>query len=109
MTDAEIALWTKLRRKQIFGLPFYRQKPLGNFIVDFYCPAARLVIEIDGGQHYTEQGRKHDSRRDEYLNDMGLFVLRFSNLDVLGNMDGVIAEIRRCLEEKRGKRETKSP
>ena len=51
MTDAEIALWVKLRRKQLHGLQFYRQKPLGKFIVDFYCPAAQLVIEIDGGQH----------------------------------------------------------
>lgn len=93
MTDAEISLWSKLRRKQIFGLPFYRQKPLGNYIVDFYCPAARLVIEIDGGQHYTEEGQAQDSRRDACLNDIGLSVLRFSNLDVLGNMDGVIAEI----------------
>lgn len=109
MTDAEISLWSKLRRKQLHGLQFYRQKPLGNFIFDFYCPSARLVIEIDGGQHYTEKGQAQDSRRDAYLNDMGLSVLRFSNLDVLGNIDGVIAEIVRHLEEKRGKREMKSP
>ena len=57
MTDAEILLWHKLRRKQLFGLQFFRQKPLGNYIVDFYCPSARLVIEIDGGQHYTEEGQ----------------------------------------------------
>jgi very-short-patch-repair endonuclease len=106
MTDAEISLCVKLRRKQLHGLPFYRQKPLGNFIVDFYCPAARPVIEIDGGQHYTEEGQALDSRRDAYLNDM---VLRFSNLDVLGKIDGVVAEIVRHLEEKRGKKETKSP
>ena len=98
MTDLEIALWSKLRRKQLYELHFYRQKPLGNFIVDFYCPSARLVIEIDGGQHYTEEGAAHDSRRDAYLNSIGLNVLRFSNLDVLGNMDGVIAEIVRYLE-----------
>jgi len=109
MTDAEISLWSKLRRKQLHGLQFYRQKTLGNFIVDLYCPSARLVIEIDGGQHYTEEGQAQDSRRDAYLNDMGLSVLRFSNLDVLGNMDGVIAEIVRHLEKESGKRETKSP
>ena len=98
MTDAEIALWAKLRRKQLHNLQFYRQKPLGQFIVDFYCPAARLVIELDGGQHYTEEGSARDRRRDAALNDMGLRVLRFSNLDVLGNMDGVLAEIVRHLE-----------
>jgi len=72
MTDAERALWGKLRRKQLLNLQFYRQKPLGQFIVDFYCPSARLVIEIDGGQHYCPQGLESDSRRDTYLNEIGL-------------------------------------
>ena len=98
MTDAEIALWVKLRRKQLHGLQFYRQKPLGNCIVDFYCPAAQLVIEIDGGQHYKEDGTIRDGLRDSYLEGQGLCVLRFSNLDVLGNMDGVIAAIIEHLE-----------
>ncbi len=109
MTEAEISLWSKLRRKQLHGLQFYRQKPLGNFIVNFYCASARLVIEIDGGQHYTEEGATQDYRRDASLNDIGLSVLRFSNLDVLGNMDGVIAEIVRHLETESGKRETNPP
>ena len=98
MTDAEITLWAKLRRKQLHGLQFYRQKPLGQFIVDFYCPAASLVIELDGGQHYTEEGQERDSRRDAFLTDIGLYVLRFSNLDVLENIDGVITEIVQHLE-----------
>ncbi len=109
MTDAEISLWSKLRRKQLYGFQIYRQKPLGNYIVDFYCPSAQLVIEIDGGQHYTEEGQAQDSRRDAFLNDIGLSVLRFSNLDVLGNLDGVIAEIVRHLEKQPGERKTKSP
>ena len=98
MTDAEIALWVKLRRKQLHGLQFYRQKPLGNFIVDFYCPAALMVIEIDGGRHYTEDGAIRDGLRDAYLESLRLRVLRFSNIDVLTNMDGVIAAIVRHLE-----------
>lgn len=98
MTDAEIALWQKLRRKQLKNLQFYRQKPIGQFIVDFYCPSARLVIELDGGQHYTEEGSSRDAVRDSALSDMGLCVLRFSNLDVLGNIDGVVDEIVRHLE-----------
>jgi very-short-patch-repair endonuclease len=93
MTDAEISLWVKLRRKQIHGLQFYRQKPLGNFIVDFYCPAAQLVIEIDGGQHYEKAGMIQDELRDGYLESLGLDVLRFSNRDVLGNMEGVLSAI----------------
>ena len=60
MTDAEQWLWQRLRRKQILGLQFYRQKPILNFIVDFYCPAANLVIECDGGQHYTAEGLEAD-------------------------------------------------
>ena len=109
MTDAEISLWSKIRRKQLYGLQFYRQKPLGNYIVDFYCPSAQLVIEIDGGQHYTEEGQSQDSIRDAFLNNIGLSVLRFSNLDVLGNLDGVIAAIVRHLEKELGGRKTKSP
>lgn len=109
MTDAEIALWAKLRRKQLHELQFYRQKPIGNYIVDFYCPSARLVVEIDGGQHYKEEGKRRDAVRDSYLKGIGLRVLRFSNLDILGNMDGVVAVIIQHLETELGKRDTKSP
>ena len=104
MTDAEIALWSKLRKKQLFDLQFYRQKPLGQFIVDFYCPSARLVIELDGGQHYTDEGSSHAADRDGALSEMGLRVLRFSNFDVLTNLEGVIAEIIRHLEAELVKR-----
>ena len=81
MTDAEVFLWSKLRRKQLYGVIFSRQKTIGNYIVDFYCPAAQLVIEIDGSQHYLEQAALRDAKRDTYLRGMGLTVLRFSNLD----------------------------
>lgn len=100
MTDAEVFLWSKLRRKQLYGVIFSRQKTIGNYIVDFYCPAAQLVIEIDGGQHYLEQAALRDAKRDTYLRGMGLTVLRFSNLDVLKCMDGVIGTIVKVLEEK---------
>jgi very-short-patch-repair endonuclease len=100
MTDAEIFLWRKLRRKQLYGVIFSRQKTLGNYIVDFYCPAAQLVIEIDGGQHYLEEAALRDAKRDTYLRGMGLMVLRFSNLDVLKCIDGVIGTIVKVLEEK---------
>ena len=103
MTDAETTLWSKLRRKQLQNLQFYRQKPLGRFIVDFYCPTARLVIEIDGGQHYTKEGVDLDTNRDAELNEMGLHVLRFSNRDVLGKMEGVIVQIAEHLDSKPGR------
>jgi len=90
MTDAEKHLWSKLRAKQILCLQFYRQKPLLNFIVDFYCPAANLVIECDGGQHFTDEGLEADRVRDEVLVELGLVVLRFSNRQVLTEIDDVI-------------------
>ncbi|MFW2078726.1 endonuclease domain-containing protein [Acinetobacter sp. ULE_I010] len=93
MTDAELLLWSKLRRKQILGLQFYRQKPLLNFIVDFYCASASLVIECDGSQHYTNEGLEADCIRDEALAQLGLKVLRFDNRQVLGDIDAVIEVI----------------
>lgn len=100
MTDAEQLLWRKLRRKQILGLQFYRQKPILNFIVDFYCPAANLVIECDGGQHYTAEGLEADRARDQALAQLGLNVLRFDNRQILTKIDGVVEKIY-CVVEQR--------
>ena len=93
MTDAEQLLWQRLRRKQILGLQFYRQKPILNFIVDFYCPSANLVIECDGGQHYTAEGLEADRARDQALAQLGLNVLRFDNRQILTEIDGVVEKI----------------
>jgi len=97
MTDAEKMLWLKLRRKQLKGHPFYRQKIIGKYIVDFYCPKANLVIELDGGQHYSETGKTKDRIREDALMEMGIKVLRFSDRDVFENMGGVMEGIWRCL------------
>ncbi len=109
MTEAEKAFWSKVRRKQLMGAPFYRQKPIGNFIVDFYCPAGRLIVEIDGGQHYQPKGAVRDAVRDAFLKSLGLAVLRFSNLDVLNNIDGVLDTIVRHLTTVLDLEKTKSP
>ena len=69
MTDAELLLWSRLKHKQLGGLQFYRQKPLGAYIVDFYCATKNLVIEIDGGQHYEEANMVQDKERDAFLKD----------------------------------------
>ncbi len=97
MTDAENMVWLKLRRRQLKGHPFYRQKIIGKYIVDFYCPKANLVIELDGGQHYSETGQAKDRIRDEDLREMGIKVLRFSDREVFENMDGVMEGIWCCL------------
>lgn len=93
MTDAEKLLWSRARRKQLRGYQFYRQRTIGNYIVDFYCPKARLVIEIDGGQHYFEGVVEADRLGDSYITNLGLRVLRFTNLDVLQNVEGVLEHI----------------
>lgn len=92
MTEAEKLLWSRLRGKQILGLQFYRQKPILNFIVDFYCPVANLVIECDGGQHFTEEGLEADRVRDQALAELGLRVLRFDNQQILNETD-VVAQV----------------
>ena len=100
MTDAEKLLWSRLRNKQILGLQFYRQKPILNFIVDFYCPAVNLVIECDGSQHFTEDGLEADRVRDEALAQLGLKVLRFDNGQVMGQIDDVVEVVYKyCLKE----------
>ena len=87
MTDAERLLWAQLRQRQVAGLKFRRQHPLGSFIVDFVCIEARLVIEVDGGQHGEWQPA--DEARTAWLNSQGYRVLRIWNNEVLQNIDGV--------------------
>jgi very-short-patch-repair endonuclease len=74
LTDAEQRLWSCLRRKQIRGVQFYRQKTIGNYIVDFYAPAAKLVVEVDGAQHLAPANVEYDKRRSNYLEERGLKV-----------------------------------
>lgn len=93
LTDAERALWQRLRGKQIEGVQFYRQKPLGEFIVDFYAPAMRLVMELDGGQHFDEEAVARDATRDRVLDGLGLMVLRFDNRQVLAEIEAVLQRV----------------
>jgi very-short-patch-repair endonuclease len=98
MTDAEWRLWSVLRNKQLKGCSFHRQKIICNYIVDFYCPQYRVVIEVDGGQHYSQPNLDEDKKRDDYLEGHGFKVLRFTNLDILQNIDGVAERILENLE-----------
>ena len=90
MTDAEKALWMRLRNRQLDGLRFKRQEPIGPYFADFACPAARLVVEVDGGQH---SGSVRDAVRDRRLQELGFAVLRVWNNDVLTNIEGVLETI----------------
>jgi very-short-patch-repair endonuclease len=87
MTDSEQVLWSRLRRKQLRGIQFYRQKPIGGAIVDFFAPYAKLVIEIDGSQRLTPENIRTDKQRSAALARQGLRVLRFTNLQVLQELD----------------------
>lgn len=93
MTDAERFLWLKVRMRQINGYQFYRQRIIGDYIIDFFCPKLKLVIELDGGQHYSGKKVDLDRKRDNALRKLGLKVLKFSDFDVLQNIDGVVATI----------------
>ena len=90
MTKCERMLWSRLRRKQLHGVQFYRQKPIGSYIVDFYAPAARLVVEVDGPQHQDQINAQNDAHRDESLKSQGLRMLRFTNLQVIDDLDAVV-------------------
>ena len=100
MTDSERVLWSRLRGKQLLGVQFYRQKPIGDYIVDFYASRAKLVIEIDGSQHSQVEAREKDQLRDRYLADLGLEVMRFNSRAVLVNTDEVVEAVYQKMRAK---------
>ncbi len=93
LTPAEVTLWLELKGKQLEGRKFRRQHSVGSYILDFYCPSERLCIELDGAQHFTEEGMAYDQERTEYLNSLNIRVIRFKNLDVFERMEMVLSEI----------------
>ncbi len=94
LTPTENKLWEKLRRRQLAGAKFRRQHPIDRYIVDFYCAAAQLVIEIDGSAHDEPN---YDAERQEVLETLGLRVLRFRNADVLDHIDDVLSAIKAAI------------
>ena len=98
-TPAEAILWKRLRRKQIGGFRFRRQHPINRFIVDFYCPQARLVIEVDGAVHDEPGHAEYDEDRQGFLQALGLRVLRFSNAQVIRETDTVVEVIAESVEQ----------
>ncbi len=98
-TPAETVLWQKvLRHQQFEHHKFHRQKPIGSFIVDFYCPELHLVIEVDGDSH--AQQVDYDRRRTQFLNGLGLRVLRYTNADILQNLAGVFDDLTILISER---------
>ena len=93
MTLSEILLWKKLRDRKIFNTKFRKQHPISMFIVDFYCHELKLVIEVDGDIHNDKESREYDLGRSAELNKFGLKVIRFTNDEVIYNIDSVITRI----------------
>ena len=103
-TFSEILLWNYLKRKHMKGYDFHRQKPIDNYIVDFFCNELYLAIEIDGESHYGNESR--DERRQKKLEKLGVQFLRFDDLEVVHNLDGVLKRIERWIDEFESKFET---
>jgi very-short-patch-repair endonuclease len=100
MTDAERSLWYHLRAGRFQGWKFRRQVPIGQYVVDFLCEEARLIVEVDGGQHAERIER--DLARTQWLGEQGYEVIRFWNNDVLANIEGVLATLSPALSQGRG-------
>lgn len=98
MTKQEKRLWYDFLR--YYPVKVYKQRIIDNFVADFYCHRARLVIELDGSQHYTVEGRSYDKARTEILEQYGLFVIRFSNMDIDDKFDGVCYIIDKVIRER---------
>ena len=100
MTLQEKKLWYDFLKN--YPVKFVRQRPIGQYIADFYCSKAKLVIELDGSQHYTEEGLSYDENRTYVINEFGVEVVRFSNYDVDTNFEGVCLQIDRIVSIKTG-------
>jgi very-short-patch-repair endonuclease len=98
-TDAERLLWFRLRDRRLAGWKFKRQALIDRFVVDFFCADAKLIVELDGGQH--DHNKARDADRTQVLESMGYLVLRFWNHDVMRNMDGVLEEILSTVRQHR--------
>lgn len=97
-TQSEIKLWQYLKGKQLDGYDFHKQKPMGDYIVDFFCPKLKLAIELDGYTHGFENVFEKDNIKTRILNEMGIMVLRFNDADVMKNIDGVLGCIREYIK-----------
>jgi very-short-patch-repair endonuclease len=97
-TFAEKSIWYSLRGKQVMGYDFDRQKPIGEFIFDFFCSELKLVIEIDGISHEEDQVKQNDKNKDEFAKSKGFNVLRFTDGEVLGRGDYVMNKIKEYIQ-----------
>ena len=93
LTTAEAVLWNRLKSRQLINRKFRRQHSIGEFILDFYCPQEKLAVELDGAGHFTAAGNLHDAARTEYLNSVGIKVIRFENKLIWSALESVLHTI----------------
>ena len=91
--DAEKILWSRLKGRQFLGYKFRRQQGIGKFVVDFYCPKVTLAVELDGATHLKDEQMKHDKEKEDFIREKKIHLIRFTNVDVYKNMDGVLLAI----------------
>ncbi len=108
-TKAEIKLWTYLKGKQLIGHDFHRQKPIDNYIVDFFCSELMLAIELDGYTHSFEEVFRKDEVKEQKLNELGITILRFKDNDVMTNIEGIIEDIKKHMEKIENRHTPLSP
>ena len=99
MTQAETLVWSKLRAKQMCGYKFRRQYSVGVYVLDFYCPTLKLAIEIDGDTHFQTGAKISDLSRQDFIEKFGIRFLRFTNQQVSKNLEGVLARIKKSVEQ----------
>ena len=99
LTPAEPSLWKHLKNRKLDGRRFRRQFSIGNYILDFYCPAEKPAIELDGQEDFTPWGSMHDDERTKFLNKMGIKVIRFENIEIFENIEFVLRQIRKNFKE----------
>jgi very-short-patch-repair endonuclease len=101
MPFAEVLIWNRIRDRQLLGCKFRRQFSVGPYILDFYCPELKLVIEIDGDTHAGEEAEKRDLERQRFIESFGIHFFRFTNPEVLQSLDGVMEQIATVIQERR--------
>jgi very-short-patch-repair endonuclease len=95
----EVVVWSKLKRRQMRGYKFRRQYSIENFVVDFYCPELKLAIEIDGDSHYSLEAHKYDQNRQVIIESFGIEFLRFTNVEICNNLEGVTVRIEERIKQ----------
>lgn len=100
MTETEVILWGKLKGRQITGYKIRRQYGVGSYVVDFYCPQLKLAIEVDGESHYTREGEEHDKKRDAFIRDKGIEIIRIPTSEIYDNLDGVVQHVANIFKKR---------